>query len=246
MVVNYLRKCLCIFLSIVSVAILALCVGCAETRQDESKPNGENTENAENTEESENIVLPPARIGKTRMISCFIQQYTFESAMEEAEVVAHVQIGNWLGENNELYTTYFEAKVLQCFKGTISEKFTLSQLGSSECTEKGNMALFTYGNELFLFLKQSTNTTYESTYHIVGNFPTIFDIMYDESGARYYAPRYSYMGDSVDIAVNYALQGKVHSELYARAASADPIITELNIRYEYIFSEGDFMALMET
>lgn len=238
-----LKRYLCIFLSIVSVVMLTLCVGCGEANRNENKTDGENNGNAG---EVENIVLPPTRVGKSDMSPLLAKGYTFQTAMEDAEVVARIQIGNWLGEDTEKISTYFEAKVLQCFKGTIPENFTLLQDGCSDCTMmKPSYPLFTYGNELLVFLKEAEGLdNYSSPYWIIGSFSTFLDVSYDDNDIRYYVDRYGILGETMNISNNYAHESNVRAEVYNIAATADSMVSEQNYDYSYIFSESDLVALM--
>ena len=196
-------------------------------------------------EETDPVVLPPTRIGASGYKATMVKDYPFESAMSEADVVARVEVGNWLAEDNENIKSYYEAKVLQCFKGTIPENFTLLQNACSAVTTK-RYPMFTSGNELLVFLKKSTRcNTYESPYYIVGSFTTILDVSYDENGNRYYADRYGILGRSIDITSNYAHDVDVSAEVVATAATKDPIVSEIGFTYPYIFSEADLVAQME-
>ena len=199
-------------------------------------------------------VLPPVRYLDD--ISChwdLEKAYTFETAFSEAEVVARIKVGNWLSEDNDIDSTFFEAETLQCFKGDIPENFILKQEGSSEDIED-RFPLFTYGNELLLFLNKGSSDSYESKcpikydtfYWIIGAFTTFLDISYDADGNRYYADRYNYfLGSTMNIPSNNA----VYSEVYEYAVKSDPFLGSLRNKehyYSYIFSEDDVISLMES
>ena len=190
-----------------------------------------------------NAKLPPTRIGSASIQASFGEKYTFETAMTEADVVARIKVGNWIAEDTELHETYYEATVQHCFKGNIPNTFTLLQDGCSNGTLKG-YPLFTYGNELLVFLKEATGIEYESPYWIIGSFTTLFDVTYDNSGARYYADRYGIFGGTVQDAVNYALLDELFSEVYAITVQADPIVDDMKYPYPYIFSEEDMTTLL--
>lgn len=49
---------------------------------------------------------PPVRIGEATGNACFNRSYSLTEAFEEAEVVALVQVGNWLGEKTEGFPLY--------------------------------------------------------------------------------------------------------------------------------------------
>lgn len=191
----------------------------------------------------ENVILPPTRIGNASIQASFGEKYTFETAMTEADVVARIKVGNWIAEDTELHETYYEATVQQCFKGDAPNAFTLLQDGCSNGTLKG-YPLFTYGNELLVFLKEATGIEYESPYWIIGSFTTQLDVTYDNSGIRYYADRYGILGGTVQGAMNYALISELSSEVYAITVRADPIVDEMKYPYPYIFSEEDVTILL--
>lgn len=184
---------------------------------------------------------PPTRVGSAKM-KVYLEAYTMESATAAADVVARVEVGSWIGEETDLYKTYYEATALQCFKGNIPASFTLLQYGNSKCTVKG-YPLFTSGNEMLLFLKEATGVNYESAYWIIGEFSTVMDVSYDDAGNRYYADRYGILGKTVNIAANYARQRDTFKEVYARAAEADPIVREMKYPYPYVFAENDISSL---
>jgi len=216
-----MKKVLCL---IFAAVFLLLAAGCAATPQ-------------------EVPVLPPSRIGNSNMQASFEKSYTFESALSEADVVARIQVGNWLGEDAGNLLTYFEATVLQCFKGEIPETFTLIQDGCSVGTLKG-YPLFTSGNELLVFLDEGILEEYASPYWIIGSFMTIMDVTYDNSGTRYYADRHGFLGESVDISTNYAHDGNIYAQVYSKSVASDPIIANMGYTYPYVFSESDLTALL--
>lgn len=188
------------------------------------------------------IVLPPCRIGEGTEHVSLGTRYTFESAFSEADAVARIKVGNWISEDTELHTTYYEATVLQCFKGEMPETFTLLQDGCSLSTLQ-RYPLFTYGNELLVFLNESELTGFDSPYWIIGSFTTVLDVSYDESGSRYYADRYGVLGKLANISRNYAFDPAVFSEVLASAVANDPIVEEMKYSYSYIFSEADILTL---
>ena len=219
-----MKKILCIFFSLI---LLLSAFGCAAVS------NGR-----------DDAVLPSSRVGTSQIQATFGDKYTFESAMSEADVVARIKIGDWLAEDTDIYTTYYKATALQCFKGSIPETFTLLQDGCSAGTMK-RYPLFTSGNEMLVFLKEATETPYDSPYWIIGSFTTLLDVSYDESGNRYYADRYGILGESVNINTNYAHVSPVSGEVLAVAAANDPIVSEMQYSYHYIFSESDMITLIE-
>lgn len=189
-------------------------------------------------------VLPPTRLGSSSIQACLEKKYTLNTAVSEADVVARIQVGDWIAEDTDIHATYYEATVLECFKGNIPNTFTLIQDGSSAGTLKG-YPLFTSGNEMLVFLNVAIELDYDSPYWIIGAFTTILDVSYDNAGNRYYADRYGILGETVDVAVNYARQPSTFAEVYARSVEADPIVQDLRYSYPYVFAESDLIPLLE-
>lgn len=199
---------------------------------------------------TEDAVLPPTRIGEPNVNASFGHRYTFESASAEADAVARIVVGNWLGEDTDLHKTYYEATVVQCFKGDLPEKITLLQDGCSSGTLKA-YPLFTSGNELLVFINRASVTDYVSPYWIIGAFTTLLDVSYDSAGTRYYVDPYGILGDTIDISANYASDPVISREVYNSMAENDPIWKEMEKAYPeveytfpYIFSEDDLIPLL--
>lgn len=170
-------------------------------------------------------------------------RYTFETGLSDADAVVRIRIGSWLGEDQEALSTFFEATVLESFKGNIPESFILIQDGCSESTLKG-YPLFTDGNELLVYLKRISDTKYGDAYWIIGSFPTVLDVAYDNSGARYYADRYGIMGETAGISNNYSHQTVFRSELELNLIKTDSMFEMMQYTYPYIFAEEDLLPLL--
>lgn len=238
-----MKKCLCLIMSLVILLMIAGCA--APSVETPTQP----TEKAP--------VLPPTRIGTGTMTVQLVKHHTFEEATEESDVIARIRIGDWLGETEKSSQTFFEAEVLECFKGEISQTFVLSQLGYSKCTI-GSPAfpLFTSGNEFLVFLTEipedkfvDLNAKYEM-YWLTGSYVTILDVSYDDSGNRYYAATYwggTYrsFGETMDIPTNYTKNREIFNQIYANAIADDPIRAEIYHPYPYVFAEEDVIALIE-
>ena len=108
--------------------------------------------------------------------------------------------------------------------------------------------LFTYGNELLLFLNQGTQPGDEELYWLIGVFTTFMDVSYDSDGNRYYADIYGIIGESVNITQNYANQDNIAHEVSEYTTSSDSYYDDwpddrLSNIYRYIFAEKDIIDL---
>ena len=189
------------------------------------------------------LVLPPCRVGEGSVQVSLDAEYPFTSAFAAADAVARVEIGNWIGEDMQIHKTYYEATVLEFYKGNIPAAFTLLQDGCSAGTLKG-YPLFTCGNELLVFLKEATGLDYNAPYWIIGSFTTVLDVSYDASGNRYFADRYGILGETMSIPANYALEADTFHDVYARITESDSVVQDMNFAYPFVFSEIDVMCLL--
>lgn len=194
--------------------------------------------------QEEKTGLPPTRVGEGTMHVSLSQRYTVETAFAAADVVARVEVGNWLAEDLELHKTYYQATVLECFKGEIPDTFTLLQSGCSTFTIVG-YPLFTKGNEILLFLKEATNLDYEAPYWIIGSFTTVMDVAYDEEGNHYYADRYGIFCENFSGCSSYASRGSIATEVRTYAVAADPIVETMGYAYSKIYLGNDLEEFME-
>ena len=145
------------------------------------------------------VVRPPVRIGEATGNASFNRSFSLTEAFEEADVVALVQVGNWLGEKTEGFPyTYYEADALECYKGDIPAHFTLMQSGASTSTYE-DYPLYTYGNQLLLFLRHSQTDwgeayiQYPGAYVNVCAFITMMYAANADDGSRYFVDRFGLM-----------------------------------------------------
>lgn len=134
-------------------------------------------------EQNEDIVLPPNRMNEG---TAFFVSYNYDdnviNAIKKADAVAHIKIGNWVGEvgENGVGSTYFEAEVMNVFKGNLPQKIRFTQSGYSG----GNLndfPLYTYGNELLIFMREYQKDCYSSMY----SKETAFDVITAPDGEIY-------------------------------------------------------------
>lgn len=197
--------------------------------------------------EEKNAVLPPCRIGEGTSKASFGKEYTFETAFADADAVARIKVGDWLAEDEEIMSSYYEATVLQCFKGDMPGTFTLLQDGYSGSTLKG-YPLFTFGEEMLVFLNRCVDGTemkYNSPYWIMGAFTTLLDVAYDDDGNRYYVDPIGAFGERTAISKNYSNDTEIHKSVFSWICSADPLMAKAEgYRLPYIFSESDVLELI--
>ncbi len=120
-----------------------------------------------------------SRIGAVTAVGELAERYTIDSAANQADLIAVVNIEKWLGEdpNEGFGATYFAATIQEILAGKEeSRSVTIKQTGSSEMTIK-DYPLFGIGNQLMLFLKHIPESKYENAYWILGANTTIFDIV---------------------------------------------------------------------
>ncbi len=207
------------------LAVLFLAAGCSQTEKE--------------------AVLPPIRIGTRGTSQASLNKiYTVETAFAAADAVARIEVGNWLGDNCDRRKAYFEATVLQTFKGDMPETFTLLQHGDTQITIAG-YPLFASGNELLLFLKKAVDTTYEDGYWILGAYSTTVDVCYDTEGNRYYADRYGILCQDFSGCADYAMDMQVVKELRSYLAEIDPFSETMGYIYPHIYLASDLEAFME-
>lgn len=188
-------------------------------------------------------VLPPVRNATGRMWLNYDQDITFENIYSKAVAVVRIKIGDWLGEDKEHAITFYKAEVLEYLKGSIPKTFTFLQNGCSTSTVDG-YPLLTYGNELLVFLYESTREgyDYEDIYGNIGSYLTVFDVSYDKNGNRYYGARRGLFVGAWGISHNYIYNDAVYKEFLDTITAKDPIYSEL--KFSHIFAEADIKTLM--
>ena len=141
---------------------------------------------------SRGVVRPPVRIGEGTGNACFNRSFSLTEAFEEADVVALVQVGNWLREKDGGFPiTFYKAAVVKSYKGDLPREFTLMQNGGSAGTYE-DYPLYTCGNELLVFLRKA-DADYPDAYQSVGSFSTVLYAADAVDGTRYYLDRFGLM-----------------------------------------------------
>ena len=213
-------------LSMILIAVLALSVvGCTQAGKEE-------------------IVLPPTRYSSGG--GGLVDWATLDVAdfYADAEVVARVKVGNWLWEDRERSSTYFEAQALECYKGSIPENFTLRQYGTSEHTSYGQ--IYTYGNEKILFMSKAAPglSPYKDTYGC-GDISAMV-VAYDNAGRRHIIVPHPFVAESVTRTT--PMTEIPASEVRQNAVKDDPLLGEGAYEASGVFSEEDiklFFASLE-
>lgn len=122
---------------------------------------------------------PKVRIAETTRQADFVKNYSLETLTKEADAVAWIRIGNWLGESETLGVTTFSAEVKEQIKGDLGgkgSKITVVQDGTSKCTVE-NYPIFTGGNDVILFLKRAEEEIQNSVgkvYRIIDGSRSVF------------------------------------------------------------------------
>ncbi len=133
------------------------------------------------------VILAPKRVGESQVSSVPEKLHTLQSGFRDAQAVAWVRVGNWLGEDQDvgvIGSTWFELEVLHSFKGELPEKIVVKQEGCSSSTEK-DFPLFIHGEEMLLFLAELPDETYVNGYWIIGDYSTVLDVGRDAAGNSY-------------------------------------------------------------
>ena len=128
-------------------------------------------------------VLPPSRWGEGEAKGMLPHTYSLSEAYDAAEVVALVTVGDWLEEELITGRTFFRTTVQKVYKGDIPHEFVLAQEGCSTWTYR-NYPVFTYGNQLLLFLIKYDVSMYRDTYDLV-EYPDAYELINTYSTVMY-------------------------------------------------------------
>ncbi len=191
-------------------------------------------------QEDDGIVRPPVRQAGGMLID-YVRGYNLEEAMEEAELVVWVRIGNWLGEAGDY--TRFEAQVLQCLKGDHTGTIEICQMGNSRCTVRG-YPLFTYGNEKLLFLTYSQ----DRGWCMINDNQTVMDVVQCQDGKAYATPCFVWMlkNDGVPAPLkNYASDAALRQEICDVLTARDALYSGSAGNIEFVLSVEEMQMLTQ-
>ncbi len=215
----------------------------------------------------EEPILPPVREGKSKIQSSMLF-IPIEKMGEKADAIVHLKIKNWIGESIEQKRTYFNAEVIEVYKGDVPENIILGQSGTSKETNQG-YPLFTYGEELILFLGKydSQDNKYDKNMLNVeeSEFDTdnIYGIYYMQlyvmnvatlnDGSRFVIPMAPYIIEQNDTMLSQLVNiGSVSEKgISDEAKSAASILKEIDpydnpgTAPEYVFSLEDYVKYLK-
>jgi len=227
---------ICVFYTLVAILFLTGCSG--------SDGIFDLKEENITEEDVEEPVLPPCRISERSVISASLaNKYTLVSAFEDADVVAHIKVGDWLEEDAELMSSFFEAEIIRIYKGKTEDKIVLEQDGTSTGTLKG-YPLLTYGKEVLVFLKDATSFEkihYKDAYWIIGSYTTLLDACYDDKGNVYFNDMCGVLWGSMDKHV--FIKEKTREELFNSLIKIDPWILTIDYRHDNYITEKELVKL---
>jgi len=145
---------------ILTAGMLCTIAGCVSKESQGSEGNQRGTEinSVENPPIDEHGRRDtPVRVGQEGILtSSYAEEYTLDSAIEVADIIADITIIEWLGECEEGgFNTFFLAKVNKTLKGKHFEEIEIIQTGGSEFTIPG-FPLFKNGDRFLAFLRRGS------------------------------------------------------------------------------------------
>ncbi len=185
------------------------------------------------------IIRPPTRSANSQYDaqSCSL---SLVELWESADAVAWVSVGNWLSETD--HGSYYDASVIECYKGELPTSIVLEQAGSSAKTYT-DFPLFTYGNEFLVFLQGwdaeaiSVIGSVEGT--VVPSKPYIDEVVPDESVEQIVEVS-DYEDGDFFIEVPVIVPGT------GTTAVEEEVLPEPEPPYEHCYQLLSGMALMDT
>ncbi len=194
-------------------------------------------------EKKEEIILPPTRISEKDVPYRVTREYySFDEVCMMSSIIAHVRIGNWVGEKADIddveYSSFYEAEIVKLYKGESKDKIIIRQEGCS----KGSYAefpLLTYGNEIFVFLSR----WHEDVYYILNTQATIFDVAKNKNNETFFMSRFGQYCEEMNLTKNPDVSLRV--ELRNYLIDIDPIFKDIRYGYKYIYKETDVDSFLK-
>ncbi|WP_391203809.1 hypothetical protein [Psychrobacillus sp. L4] len=130
-------------------------------------------------EATKNVVLE-SEIVKTSGIRGELQVYSFEEAVNKADLIAEIEIVKYLEDIKEPSPkTLFDAKIINTFSGNTSlRNIEILQQGNKEYSFNEN-PLFKKGEKYILFLKKAVGDRFDGTdtYWLLGEETNIYSVI---------------------------------------------------------------------
>ncbi len=215
----------------------------------------------------EEPILPPVRESENPAKARYtLGNENLSTLFEEAEIIVRLRVGDWISDAYFDNFTCFKASVLEVYKGSVGSEIVLVQSGTTKRTYQ-EYPLFTYGEELLLFLKSMEthiaedklnnpdfdypDFEYKNAYSIVGGPLNVWNIATLKTGDTYIVPQLSFTPLCEDIMniANCDNHGSSNTKgMSEAAASASLLLMEIDPYYnpgpspEYVFKLDDIKA----
>ncbi len=207
----------------------------------------------------EEPILPPVREGKSRIQPSSLF-FSIEDIEEKAEAMVRLKVKNWLGESEK--RTFYEAEVVEVYKGEVPESIILTQLGSSKATYQ-DFPLFTYGNEFIVFIGKFSKDNigevelnidpsefdFDNVYYVHYRQRYIMNVATLDNGREYIIPAAPYMMEQnkafLDKLTNYGATSEKGISSEAKSAAgiikAADSYNDPGSAPEYVFILDDYL-----
>ncbi|MDR2531331.1 MAG: hypothetical protein LBC82_00595 [Oscillospiraceae bacterium] len=170
---------------------------------------------------------------------------SLEEAIKRADLIVDLTITEWLGEDLEGRTTFFNARINETIMGEKKESITLMQTGTGEFT-LWDWPLFKNGDRLFLFLveilpedAERLDKIYAGGYWVVGSYTTVFDVQeLDEN--IYLLSRFGFMDTWPEKNYIEETDENITRVLVENFNKSDPIVAEVRGVHRSAYSYESF------
>ena len=179
-------------------------------------------------------VLPPVRDPENYAEIDYLYS-DFEDMCARSDAVALIEIGDWLGEDDE--NTYFEATIIKQYTGEKLSKIRLAQPGNSK--QKLGYTLFAYGNKMLIPLFLFESAPYENTYMVSAPYSVLFAEEID--GNYYVISRYDHYLEKFNLKTDTAY----YKEVIDKIIENDPYYKDSYLT-GYIYKEKDIETLIKS